>query len=182
MFKHMSGFKKSLTKVSVLGLAVGSIALLSACSGNNTSQSSDASSKTSSVEKSSKSSSPASSKSQSTASQASETTSDSSSASTTSATSSTTTASSSSAASSQSSASSSATQQTITTGDQAQTYLKSQVDAQYQADGPTVYGFTNETTYQGQKAFRVEVGKNNGRSTVAIYDVLENGQYYKVNN
>ena len=177
----MSGFKKSLTKVSVLGLAVGSIALLSACSGNNTSQSSDASSKTSSVEKSSKSSSPASSKSQST-SQASETTSSASSASTTSATSSTTTASSTSSASSQSAASSSATQQTITTGDQAQTYLKSQVDSQYQADGPTVYGFTNETTYQGQKAFRVEVGKNNGRSTVAIYDVLENGQYYKVNN
>lgn len=71
-----------------------------------------------------------------------------------------------------------ATTVTITSGDQAVAYLKQQVGSQYPstAEDEVIYGFIDETTVQGQKAYRVEIGKDNGRSTIAVYYVLNNGK------
>lgn len=80
-------------------------------------------------------------------------------------------------------ASSSSAQVQITSGDQAVTYLQEQVGAQYPSttDDPVIYGFIQTTTVQNQPAYRVEIGKNNGRSTIAVYNVLADGQIIQVN-
>lgn len=169
--------RKDVIKVMVLGVALGSVGLLSACSSNQKSDSGDASSKTESVSsKKAKTSDSKKSSSEDAQDQASSESTESSVTQSSSNTNSTAQSSSSAA-----SASSSSTA-TITSGDQAATYLKQQVDSQYQnvAGGTTVYGYTSTTTYQGQTAYRVEVGKNNGRSTIAIYYVLANGQIVKI--
>ncbi|KRM72168.1 hypothetical protein [Lacticaseibacillus brantae] len=75
------------------------------------------------------------------------------------------------------SASSSSQAVTITTPDQAVAAVKAAETSEWTAkvNGPLVFGYVNMVTVKGQQAFRVDIGANNGRSTVASYGVLPNG-------
>jgi len=66
---------------------------------------------------------------------------------------------------------------TITTPDQAVAAVKAAETSEWTAkvNGPLVFGYVNMVTIKGQQAFRVDIGANNGRSTVASYGVLPNG-------
>jgi hypothetical protein len=63
----------------------------------------------------------------------------------------------------------------VTTSDQATAVLKNAVAAKYQKDAPLVYAFIKTVQVNGQTAYQIEVGKNNGRSTIATYNVLVDG-------
>jgi hypothetical protein len=63
----------------------------------------------------------------------------------------------------------------VTTSDQATAVLKNAVAAKYQKDAPLVYAFIKTVQVNGQTAYQIEVGKNNGRSTIATYNVLADG-------
>ncbi|MFT8410953.1 MAG: hypothetical protein ABF743_00110 [Schleiferilactobacillus perolens] len=80
-----------------------------------------------------------------------------------------------SSSSSSSSAASSSSATSVTTSDQATAVLKNAVAAKYQKDAPLVYAFIKTVQVNGQTAYQIEVGKNNGRSTIATYNVLADG-------
>ncbi|MCI2170389.1 hypothetical protein [Schleiferilactobacillus perolens] len=80
-----------------------------------------------------------------------------------------------SSSSSSSSAASSGSATSVTTSDQATAVLKNAVAAKYQKDAPLVYAFIKTVQVNGQMAYQIEVGKNNGRSTIATYNVLADG-------
>lgn len=87
--------------------------------------------------------------------------------------SSSTSSSSSSAQSSSSSSSSSATQ--IASSDAAINALKPTAAAKFANDAPLVYAFDQQVTVNGKTGYQIEVGKNNGRSTIALYNVFTDG-------
>jgi|GEM_PF-3015911 len=79
--------------------------------------------------------------------------------------------------STQSSTASSSTA-TITNADQAVAAVKAAEESGWQArvNGPLVFGYIGMTTIDKQQAYRVDIGTNNGRSTVASYGVFANGK------
>ncbi|KRO17708.1 hypothetical protein [Lacticaseibacillus saniviri] len=85
-----------------------------------------------------------------------------------------------SSSSSQPAQASSSSQNTVkvTNGDQAVAVLKAaqQTAWENKVGGPLVFGYVQMVTVQGQQAYRVDIGKDNGRSTVASYAVLPDGQ------
>lgn len=175
--KHRFDRTRTLVKiVGLLSLTLGTLTMVSACQSQNktasepqqtTSQSSDRSSTKQSTSKEAKTKAQTSSSAPAQASE--ETESD-------------TTTSAPSVSSSSAKAQSRTPQVQITSGTQAVTYLKQQVGAQYPdtAEAQIIYGFIQETTVQNQKAYRVEIGKANGRSTIAVYNVLTDGQIIQV--
>jgi len=156
-------------KTGKVGIAIAAgvlLLMLSGCGSSSSNAKDSSSAKVSSSKHVSKSSSSAKSSSPATSSSQSESESTQSSA-----------VSSSTSESSQSSATSSATA-TITNADQAVAAVKAAEESGWQArvNGPLVFGYIGMTTIDGQQAYRVDIGTNNGRSTVASYGVFANGK------